>query len=191
MRLFLAIHPQRLCAEALLGLIRSDGPTRLPLNLPQHRLVGLDQVHSTIMFIGDRDRRELDDCLESARACCAGVSAFDLQAITLTALPERGPKRTLVVDCDRPAELGEIHDRAVHRFACDPKPNARDRFLPHLTIARFPGAGATLGADSGLPHVLFGHEAAQPFRVEHVSLMSSVLRPDGAQHKVVATFPLR
>lgn len=182
MRLFLAVHPPPERVSEFIGL--------LPQGLPAHRTVPMEQVHCTVMFIGERDRRQLDASIESAAATCAGVRAFAMRPIRLSALPERGPKRTLVVECDRPRELLEIHDRAVQRFARDPAPHSRDRFLPHLTVGRFPGAGTPLPAGCGVPRELAAGDESRSFAIAHISLMSSTLRADGARHSVVATFPL-
>lgn len=174
MRLFLALYPPRPRAEEFVALV--------PQRLERCRPSPPDQVHCTVFFLGDRADRELDETTASAEACCAGLPAFSLRPTLLTALPERGPKRTVVVCCDRPATLLEIHDRAVRRFARQPRSGARERFLPHLTVGRFGGAGESIELDVPLE--------LEPFEVAEIRLVESRLRPTGAVHRDVAVFPL-
>lgn len=153
-----------------------------PLTLPKHRRTRPEQTHLTVLYLGARSGYELPDVIESARAACAGVAPFSLRPVALTALPERGRKRTVVVECDRPAGLRELHDRFVRRFARDENPRRRERFLPHLTIARFPGSGAecTLRAPLSLG----------AFPVDAIRLLSSELKPAGAVHSEIERIDL-
>lgn len=175
MRLFLAIHPPPETAAALASLLTTAA-------LPDHRPTAPAAIHCTVLFLGERGPRELDEILEGAAACCAGLAPFELRPLRLRCLPERDPRRTVVVECDRPATLLQIHDRAARRFARSPSQATRERFLPHLTVARFPGAGVAAGLDAEVD--------LPPFEVDAVTLMSSVLRPAGAEHRAVGRFAL-
>ncbi|MBL9150134.1 MAG: RNA 2',3'-cyclic phosphodiesterase [Phycisphaerae bacterium] len=168
MRLFVAAYPPPSFAaelQALLGRVE----------LPDHRPTPADQVHLTLFFVGERQPRELDDVVDTVAAACRGISSFRLRPVLLTALPARGPKRTVVVECDRPAPLVELHRRLVHRLAREPRVHSERDFLPHCTIARFPGAGA----DCTLAEPL----QLGDFEVGAVCVMSSDLAPTGATHR--------
>jgi 2'-5' RNA ligase len=94
-------------------------------------------------------------------------------------LPEKGPKRTVVVVCDRPRELLELHRRLVQRFARYSRmPADTDRFLPHLTLARFSGAGAEVPPERRVDRRVELPE----FEVGEVHLLTSLLKPEGAEH---------
>jgi 2'-5' RNA ligase len=174
MRVFLAIYPPRDLAHTL--------SAALPEGFPACRPVPPEQLHVTVFFIGDRSDREIDETIESAQACCAGVRSFELEVSELTVLPERGPKRTVVLLCSRPASLLEMHDRAARRFARPWRPGSRERFLPHLTIGRFGGSGTEIALRTPV------QLTAIP--IEEVRLVRSELGPGGARHTDVATFRL-
>lgn len=168
MRLFVALYPPSEIVSQMSALLSR-------VELPKHRPTPPEQVHLTAMFIGDRDERALDDVIETLAAACRGVEPFRLRPVLLTVLPERGPKRTVVVECDRPGGMLELHARLVRRFASEPKAHRVERFVPHVTIARFPGAGSRCAL----------REPVQigDFEVRDVRLMSSELRPSGAVHR--------
>jgi 2'-5' RNA ligase len=102
--------------------------------------------------------------------------------LRLITLPRRGPKRLVAVETDAPASVMELKRRLVTRLAHDPRRDSADRFLPHLTVCRFRAPARMEALDHALDEA--------PFPVEEVRLMRSVLRPTGAEHDAVATFPL-
>lgn len=175
LRLFVAAYPPPEAAETMLRALRA-------LELARHREVPPTQVHMTLQFIGDRAPSELDAVAESVERSCAGIAAFSLKALTLTTLPERGHARLVAAETDAPAPLLELHRRLAHRLAREPRRNPADRFLPHMTVCRF-------AHGERQPRLRAAIEAP-PFRVERAVLMRSILRPGGAEHAEVASFPL-
>ena len=139
-------------------------------------------MHLTLFFLGDRGSSELPEVEASVRAATGGIGAFALRPLRLGVLPERGAKRSVVAFTDRPPALLELHERLAQRFARRWRPHARERFVPHLTLARFPGAGAECGLERPL--------AAEPFRADRVELVASVLHPTGAVHRPLAVIGL-
>ncbi len=152
------------------------------LDLPAHRAVPAAQVHLTLQFIGDTEPRRLQEVAESVERSCAGLEAFALTPLRLIALPQKGPARLVAVETDAPATLMELQRRLAHRLARSVRDRAGDRFLPHMTLARL----TTPGAVGSLPERL----EIPPFPIRRVSLMRSVLLPDGAEHREAAAFPL-
>ncbi|MCH2133030.1 MAG: RNA 2',3'-cyclic phosphodiesterase [Phycisphaerales bacterium] len=175
LRLFVGLYPDPRISDVL-GTLSSD------VDLGPLRLTPPGQVHLTACFIGERSARDLPDVEESVERSVSGLASFSIQPLAMRTLPRRGRARTLVVETDRPTPLLDIHERLIRRLARHPHPDARNRFLPHLTIARFhpPGASAALEQPVDTP----------PFPIEDVRLMRSVLHPDGARHDVIRTFPL-
>jgi 2'-5' RNA ligase len=169
MRLFVAAYPPVESARALLELLRG-------LELPEHRLVPAEQVHMTLHFVGDTDKRQLDEVMESVERAAAGVKAFDLTPRELMCLPERGEARLVAVETDAPAGLLEIQRRLAAKLA---RP-ARDRqnFLPHLTVCRFANGAKVWRVERRAVEM-------EPFAVREIRLMESVLRPGGAEHREV------
>lgn len=177
LRLFVAIHAPAEHARRMLELL---GPRRLPA----HRTTPVEQVHITVHFIGDVQRRELEDTIESVERSASGLPAFTLEPRRLITLPERGPPRLVALETDVPSALLELHRRLVHRLARPARGGGkqRDRFLPHFTLCRFAHDARAQRLDE--PVML------EPVAVDHVSLMSSVLRPEGAQHQEVGRWTL-
>lgn len=143
------------------------------------RVCVMEQVHMTLQFIGDRDERELDEVAESVRRSGAGLEPFELRAMRLMTLPERGRPRLIAMETDSPPPLLEVHRRLVKRLA-HPTRSGRgrqDRFRPHLTLLRFQGSARAEEVDRPV--------TLEPFLVSEIVLMRSVLRTEGAEHTVV------
>ena len=173
LRLFVALRPPKPVADAMLGLLTG-------LDLPRHRPTPEGQVHLTAVYVGERADRERESAEASVEAGCRGIAPFELRPLRLAMLPEKGMKRTVVDICDRPPELLEMHRRLVQRFARDIRTAAdTDRFLPHVTIARFSGAGVVVAPERRVDRPL----DLPPFEVRTVHLMSSDLKPEGAEHR--------
>lgn len=169
-RLFAAVYPPEKVAHALLAMLDE-------LHLPKHTRTKAGRVHMTVHFIGDTPARGVEDVRESVERAAAGVGSFQLRARALITLP-RGPGARLVAaEFDAPPGLLEIHRRLVTRLA-RPARRERGHFMPHMTLCRFRhGArAAEIAATTDGP----------AFCVERITLVRSVLRPDGAEHRVVA-----
>lgn len=175
LRLFAAVYPTTAAAAAMLAALRT-------LDLARHREVPAPQVHMTLQFIGERAARELDSITESVERSCSGVGPFSLTPIALITLPERGQPRLIAAETDAPPALLEIHRRLAQRLAKEPRRDAADRFRPHLTLCRF-----AHGERQPRPHASL---EIDPFAVDRVLLMRSVLKPGGAEHAEVASFLL-
>lgn len=175
LRLFAAIYPPREVCETMLHALES-------LDLPRYRRVAPELVHLTLQFIGDCPASQLDSIAESVERSVAGLAPFTLTPRRLVSLPDRGPARLIAAETDAPPTLMEIHRRLAHRFARNPRDRDDERFLPHLTLCRF----ATIG-----PHERLNIPLQAPsFEVDSITLMRSILRTDGAEHRVVRVYPL-
>ena len=171
-RLFVAAYPPPESVAAWGTALRS-------LELPPHRETPPEQVHLTLHFIGDTDKRQLDDVIESVRRSASGLSVFSLDVDRLITLPERGPARLIAAAAKPQPTATELHERLARRLARPGK--RRETFLPHLTLCRFDAPAA-----NHLDHVI----AREVFRVEEIVLVRSVLGPAGAAHAPVARIPL-
>ena len=172
-RLFIALYPPISVARELLASLA-------PLELPKHRATPAEQLHMTVLFLGETSERELDNVLESIARAAAAVPPFTLTPTTLALLPERGPARLVAALTDTPPALVELHRRLVARLATQRrKPGP---FTAHFTLCRF--AAPTR---CKLPALELRSE---PFEVPSIALQRSILRPEGAEHRHVARFEL-
>lgn len=174
-RLFVAIYPPPDVARSMCNALRK-------LTLPAHRETPMEQIHLTALFLGDTPAAEMDSVLESIERSVAGLKPFTLAPRRLIALPQQGPARLIACETDAPPDLMEIHRRLAHRLARNVRDRDVERFLPHFTLCRFRSPSRLSDFGPG--------RAIEPFHVDQVRLMRSVLRPDGAEHVEVRTFPI-
>lgn len=172
-RLFIAIYPPIDVAHALLNLLPRPRPHML-------RLVPPEQIHLTLVFLGDRSDREQEGVRESIKRATAGIGPFQLRVSGLAILPDAQAPRLVAAATDLPAGLSELQRRLSVRLAKRPRTTQRP-YRPHLTIARGSGMGS-MGLEGGVGECSI--EAAA------VLLVESVLRPKGAEHCVLERFPL-
>ncbi len=195
LRLFIAIYPPREVAEQMLRAARAflhehaasyQGATA--------QFVPPEQVHLTVHFLSNVPARTLNETIEALDRAKKGLHAFALAPTGIIALPRSGPRgrpRLIAMETDGPADLLELQRRVAQRFARAARERPGDRYLPHITLARFKwgGGGEPLERpawrgpieDAGIPGAL---------AVSEFHLVKSVLHPDGAQHQNVATWPL-
>lgn len=169
MRLFVSIDPPGEVADELTRLVaRAD--------IGGSKVTPASQVHLTAMFIGEVGVRERDEVIESVERSAAGLRAFELTVERLGVLPEEGRPKLIAAMTDLPPGLAEFHRRLAHRLSR--RVRERSVFVPHMTLCRLgPSAAEVVEAP-----VLAGPVR---FRVEVAAIKESVLKPTGAEHRVV------
>lgn len=175
LRLFVASYPTLDVVRSLKLLLRGQ-------TLPAGREVPDGQVHLTVLFLGARRVAELDETLKSVEAATRGLPAFTLTFDRLTTFPMTGPSRLVAAVAPPSGVLDELNRRLATRLSRRPS-RGLGELRPHLTLLRF-----------GQPQVLARWEVTvprHPLEVRHVSLVRSVLLPEGAEHRTVATFALK
>ena len=177
-RLFIALRPPPAVRAALAATM--DG-------VPQARWQDDDQLHLTVRYIGQVDRRMAEDivlALGQVHAppvdiALSGVGAFD----------KKGRVDALwagVTPHDALAALHRKVDHALVRLGLAPEGRA---YLPHFTVARIsrsagfgPEVERWLAAHAGL--------ASPVFTIEHMTLFESHLGGEAAGYEVVERWPL-
>ncbi|MFO0857634.1 MAG: RNA 2',3'-cyclic phosphodiesterase [Phycisphaerales bacterium] len=177
LRLFIAATPSEEWRGRALAMLDS-------MQLPEHKATGIEQLHLTVLFLGERRPGLMPDILESVTAAARSVPAFSLEPVRLIALPEEGMARLVAVEMSAPTALLELQKRLASRLVKEEKRSGK--FVPHLTLCRFGGMGVER---SLLPKRDEANEAAMlkqlgAFQVREISLVSSVLHPKGARHTV-------
>jgi len=173
LRLFVAAYPPRSVVEGWLCAARAALP-------PDVRFTAPEPVHLTLVFLGEHDERELPDIRESIGRSVAGFQPIALKACELVMLPERGMPRLLAAISDLPRFLAEIQRRLAQRLALNRA--RRSEFMPHFTLARFPGK-AVERFSTPLP--------GEEFVLGELRLMRSRICADGAVHEVDKVFALQ
>lgn len=150
------------------------------------RWVPADQMHLTLRFIGKCDSAlfsNIQSILEQVN-----LPAFSLAAEGVGYFPPRGKPRVLWIGIRPSPELQVLRatiDKCLNKIGI---PEERKKFHPHITVARM--------RDNSPPRTiipfltqnsLFKIDA---FQVKNFYLYSSVLRQEGALHRIEETYPL-
>ena len=177
MRLFIALDPPPHILPELNPL--------LEFPLASAKRVPLEQIHLTLRFLGECSA----ELLEAAKTHCAAIQSlpFSLHMKGVGCFPNSAQPRVLWVGVEAPPRLFELQsqvERTVQAMGLAPEPKA---FHPHFTLARF----KTL-PKKGLGEFVerFKDFTGTPWQVDHFTLYSSRLTPQGALHHPEAHFPL-
>lgn len=179
LRLFAAAYPP-------LELARRWLDQAAALDLPAHRPIPPEQVHLTLLFIGDTPVRQMDNTIESTERSCVGIDAFDLHTRAVIALPNEKPNlpaRLVAMECDAPPSLLELQRRLATRLAGKPRRKPGRAFRPHFTLCRF---NAPCVVSLNVPV----DTSQDIIPVREIRLMRSTLTPEGAHHHTVQAFQL-
>lgn len=177
-RLFVAVYPPPSWVDCALDEWRRLGGTRV--SAEQTRLTLPDQIHLTLRFLGAVDLRERDTIEESVERAAATVAPFTLEPNAFDTLPERGPARLVAITAPCPSPLDHLVDQLSRRL---PR-RGRDGkgFTPHLTILRFRKPDAAFRFSMA--------HSFEPFSIERIALVESILHPSGAEHRELLSAPL-
>lgn len=173
MRLFVAIRPPRAVREQILALMGGVAGARWQSD---------DQLHITLRFIGEVDRRQMEDVAASLYAI--RYSPFEIRLDGLGSFERRGQAASLWIGLAPQEPLKELHQKVDHacvRAGLEPE---RRAYHPHITLAR-------LGRSAGSVETAVtqsGGVTSDPFKVDSFGLFESVLTPEGAVYSLVERY---
>jgi 2'-5' RNA ligase len=186
-RLFIAVMLPTAVQERLAGLIGVLDTHRAIL-----RPTRPEGLHFTLRFLGNMTAAQEQQIVEAVAAAVDGVSAFPLAIGGFGAFPNARRPRVVWLGLREGATPLVAMQRRVEdellRRALVP---TSEEFTPHLTLARVrqeatPAARAALGAAlAALPTREQARSTAQA-----VSLVHSVLTPQGSRYTVLNDWPL-
>ena len=180
LRLFVALELPQEWSAALAetqATLRGRGLERL-------RWVRPEGIHLTIKFLGEVDEARLPDVTGGVRRAAARSSPFSLHVGGLGTFGPPARPRVLWVGVggDLPA-LERLWQAVERELTAVGFPAERQRFSPHLTLARTPD-GLPREAAAGIATVISRTKAPStpPMAVTHLALMRSELGPGGARY---------
>ena len=146
-----------------------------------------EQLHITLRFLGDTPEDRLGDM--RARLRQVRIPSFELALRGTGVFPPVGarrPPRVLWLGLDPAEPLRALKDAVDGALGPDPE-TAKRGFSPHLTLARFPTRPR-----HDLDRFLTEHAGFDggSFWASNFHLYQSTLRPQGALHEIVESFPL-
>lgn len=164
----------------------ADAAEDIAVSLPAPRTVPAENMHLTLLFLGDLTTPQLDDIHSTLSEIRA--PGFDLHLVGLDTFGGARP-RSVHLRCQPALGLEHLQRKvvtAVRQAGLEPE---RRRFTPHVTLARFSPVSvdrARLGA------ALLDEAGAQldPFAVTDFRLMESQLGRSGATYHMLARYPL-
>ena len=179
MRVFVAIDiPEKVSAEI----------ETLQSALAVGRRVALENLHLTMSFLGEQSEHAVQDAHEALSTI--GRAGFGLRLSGVGSFGSRSPN-LVYADVEKNTDLIDLARRIRRTLRSVGLEFQKQRFRPHVTIARLP----KFVSASDLVHVRgFLTENAvfrgTSFRVNSFELYQSILKPSGAYHERLASYPL-
>jgi len=161
---------------------------RLCQGLGDARWTRPEQLHITLRFLGDTAEDRLADLRTRLREVRAPRFELALRGTGVFPPPSaRKPARVLWLGLEPPEPVRTLKDAVDGVLGPDPE-TANRVFSPHLTLARFPTRPR-----HDLDRFLVEHAGFDGgrFAVSSFHLYRSTLRPQGALHEIVESYPLR
>jgi 2'-5' RNA ligase len=175
MRLFVAIRPPRAVRERLSAAMGGISGARWQSD---------DQLHLTLRFIGDVDRRQAEDVHAALGA--VRQPPFEISLSGVGFFGRRGKPDAVWAGVAPPEPLAALHrkiDQALVRAGLEPEGRA---YLPHITLARLNRGSGPIG---GFLEQAGGLASAR-FPVDRFALFESDLTAERAVYSMLADYPL-
>jgi RNA 2',3'-cyclic 3'-phosphodiesterase len=174
-RLFIALRPPEAVRDVLLDA--QDG-------VEGARWQDEDQLHLTLRFVGEVDRRPAEDLVDALGEIVAPPFLLEVRGVGY--FERKGRTHTLWAGLT-PSVALMLLQRKIER-ACQSAgfPREPRKFAPHITLARIGGR------TPGIPEWLARHGSltAPEWKVERFGLYESRLGKAGALYSAIAEWPL-
>ncbi len=184
MRLFVALEipePPRRDVRRRVDAVRD--------RLPRARWVNLDNLHLTLLFLGETAEGEVPALAARLREAFARCPPLDLRLGSGGTFPPGRPARVAWIGVEAPDALSTLQEEvtraAVETLGFEPEERA---YHPHATLARCPDPWRREAIDK-FKSALTG-PVGPPFVAGHGVLFESKLSPKGARYRAVEMFPL-
>lgn len=179
MRLFVALLPPPSVRQALLATMGG---------VPDARWQADGQLHLTLAFIGEVDRHQAQDIGSALATVDVGAFTADLGGFG-SFESGRGRVQALWIAAGPEPLMSSLAASVSRALLGAGVPLPTRRFVPHITLARFPARGVP-------PTAIARFLAHQPppalsWPVEAFHLVESRLGGGGAHYEPLAAFPLR
>jgi len=144
-------------------------------------------VHLTLKFLGDVELSLIPSIEEAVKDCASKVISFKLTTGEAGGFPNLRRPRVLWIGIDIPSQLLKLQRDIERSLANLGFPAEGKKFHPHLTVGRV----KSINRDCPLPDNFTKIEFPQNvWEINDVRVISSILKPEGAEYKVIAKFKL-
>lgn len=175
-RLFIALDPPLEIKQALLQLPRAYSGARWQIAA---------QMHITLVFIGDVDKSQVPELIETLTQITSEPLTLSLKGVDYFG-SNRYP-RVLYAAIEKNPALDKLQKQVYKAVAAMDIELERKKYIPHVTLARldrtpYESVGQFLEAEA-----LFKTDS---FSVEQFHLYSSKQTRAGSEYRIEASFPL-
>jgi 2'-5' RNA ligase len=174
-RLFVAIRPPEPIIDLLIDAMDDS---------PDFRWQDEEQLHLTLRFIGEVDRRQADDIAAALGGIRAPAFSLRVKGVGRFEQRNSGALWAGVEPREPVAALAAKVERACQQCGLEPE---RRAFHPHITLARWKGR-RTRELESFLERK--GGLSSDPFLVDRFILFESRLSRHGAHYEKIAAYEL-
>lgn len=148
------------------------------------RWVGMDNLHLTLAFLGNRSDEELVEISQSMLAVGERHNSFPLQLTKIVYGPDAKKPKMIWALLEETPELSalqkDVETTLKHQ---DTKP-----FSPHLTLARLNMTAFFRMEAEEIPQI--AEDISISFEIKSIEVMESELHRSGPQYTVCQTIPL-
>jgi 2'-5' RNA ligase len=155
------------------------------LNLPQAKLVKLEAMHLTLVFLGNVDEEKIKIAVEELKKDLADFGKFEVTIKDLGCFPNSTRAHTIWIGLDGAQKLTQLESKIRERLRLM-KFKLEDRpFVPHLTLARL-----RQKIDLSDSMKKYQNFKADKFNVSEIIIFESQLSPKGSKHIPLYTIKL-
>ena len=153
------------------------------------RWVRTDQIHLTLVFLGNVAAERLESLEAAVRGAAAGYGAMMLRAQGAGKFPPRGLPRVVWIGIEEPTGRLAALQKAVAEAAVPFAEKKEDRaYAAHLTFGRARSAKNARPLDEAI--AAMAGETGPAFEVREVVIFQSALSPQGPTYTALARIPL-
>jgi 2'-5' RNA ligase len=186
LRTFIAVAPDPFTHDRLVGLQERLAEAGVPV-----KWVEPDNLHLTLLFLGEVDARETPAVCAAVANVCRAVLAFPMTLAGVGAFPTPRRPRTLIVHVTEGAdELKALHaslETPLLDLGCYRREERA--YTPHLTLGRVKGQAAAEPLAAAVKQ--FERWQGGQSQVREVLVMSSELRAAGPEYTILSRAPLK
>lgn len=157
--------------------------------LPRARWADPDNVHLTLLFLGETAEGDLPALAAGLRQAFARCPPLEMRLVGGGTFPPGRPARVAWVGVEAPDELmtlqADVARAAVEALGFEPEERP---YHPHVTLARCPSPWRRDAVEKFTN--AFTGAVGQPFVAFHGTLFESRLSPKGARYRAVEVFPM-
>lgn len=185
-RLFAAVLLPEAVRRACVGLQDALRPRGVPV-----RWVPPDNLHITMVFMGETGVERIDGVRAALDAACAGIAPFTAVTGAAGYFGSRRAPRVLWLGLERGADAcGFLYARMAEHLAAIGFRSDAKRYHPHITLGRVRATRRAAELTSGLDSIktdAVGYDVP----VDRAVLIRSALSPRGSKYTILHETPLK